>query len=51
MLKMGVKKKIRFECANKIEVNFSFTSTDLSNKVSNNNNKEGVRNLTIDIKF
>ena len=41
MLKLGVKKKM-FERAKKVEVNFSFTSTDLSNKVSNNNN-DGVQ--------
>ena len=36
------KTKIRFERAKKVEVVFSFTKTDLSNKVLNNNN-DGVR--------
>jgi hypothetical protein len=41
--KIGCEKtKIRFERAKKVEVFFSFTSTDLSNKVSNNNN-DGVQ--------
>ena len=38
---MGVKKtELRFGHAKKVEVIFSFTSTDLSNKVSNNKNDE-----------
>ena len=40
MLKLGAKKKLRFERAKKVEVVFSFTTTDLSNKVLNNNNDE-----------
>jgi len=36
------KTKIRFESAETVEVNFSFTSTDLSNKVLYNNN-DGVQ--------
>ena len=34
------KTKLRFGCAEKVEVKFSFTSTDLSNKVSNKKNDE-----------
>jgi hypothetical protein len=38
------KTKIRFGRATKIEVKFSFTSTDLSNKILNNNN-DGVQEI------